>query len=236
MIRLNKYMADCGVDSRRNCDKIILEGRVKVNNKLVNELGFMVNEDNDTVKVDGRKIVLKTKNVYIMLHKPKGYVTTVKDEKERKTVMELVDVKLRVYPVGRLDYDTEGLLLLTNDGDMTFKLTHPKYEVAKKYVARIEGEICESELEQLRKGVEIEGKKTAPAKAKLVEKYDNGCKVELTIHEGRNHQVKKMFEAIGKNVAFLKRTEMGEIRLGGLGRGKWRYLNDKEIAYLKELK
>ena len=136
MIRLNKYMADCGVDSRRNCDKIILEGRVKVNRKPVNELGFMVNEDNDTVTVDGRKIVLKNKNVYIMLHKPKGYVTTVKDEKERKTVMELVDVKLRVYPVGRLDFDTEGLLLLTNDGDMTYKLTHPKYEVTKKYVAR----------------------------------------------------------------------------------------------------
>ena len=165
MIRLNKYMADCGVDSRRNCDKIIAEGRVRVNNKLVNELGFMVNEDNDTVKVDGKKIVLKTKNVYIMLHKPKGYVTTVKDEKERKTVMELVDVKLRVYPVGRLDFDTEGLLLLTNDGDMTYKLTHPKYEVAKKYVARIEGEVTEKELEQLRKGVEIDGKKTAPAKA-----------------------------------------------------------------------
>lgn len=236
MIRLNKYMADCGVDSRRGCDKIILEGRVRVNNKLVNELGFMVNEDNDTVKVDGKKIVLQSKNVYIMLHKPKGYVTTVKDDKERKTVMELVDVKLRVYPVGRLDFDTEGLLILTNDGDMTYKLTHPKYEVTKKYVARVEGEITEQDLEQLRKGVEIDGKKTAPAKAKLVEKYDNGCKVELTIHEGRNHQVKKMFEAIGKTVAFLKRTEMGEIRLGGLGRGKWRYLNDKEIAYLKELK
>ena len=236
MIRLNKYMADCGVDSRRGCDKIIQEGRVRVNNKLVNELGFMVNEDNDTVKVDGKKIVLKNKNIYIMLHKPKGFVTTVKDEKERKTVMELVDVKTRVYPVGRLDYDTEGLLLLTNDGDMTYKLTHPKYEVTKKYVARIEGEVTEKDLEQLRKGVEIDGKKTAPAKAKLVEKYDDGCKVELTIHEGRNHQVKKMFEAIGKNVAFLKRTEMGEIHLGGLSRGKWRYLNDKEIAYLKELK
>lgn len=236
MIRLNKYMADCGVDSRRNCDKIILEGRVRVNRKLVNELGFMVNEDNDTVTVDGRKIVLKSKNVYIMLHKPKGYVTTVKDEKERKTVMELVDVKARVYPVGRLDYDTEGLLILTNDGDLTYKLTHPKYEVTKKYVARIEGEIEERDLEQLRRGVEVDGKKTAPAKAKLVEKYDDGCKVELTIHEGRNHQVKKMFEAIGKNVVFLKRTEMGEIRLGGLGRGKWRHLNDKEIAYLKELK
>ena len=134
MIRLNKYMADCGVDSRRNCDKIILEGRVRVNRKLVNELGFMVNEDNDTVTVDGRKIVLKSKNVYIMLHKPKGYVTTVKDEKERKTVMELVDVKARVYPVGRLDYDTEGLLILTNDGDLTYKLTHPKHIIYKKQI------------------------------------------------------------------------------------------------------
>jgi len=236
MIRLNKYMADCGVDSRRNCDKIIQEGRVRVNRKPVTEMGFLVNEFNDTVTVDGKKIVLKSKNIYIMLHKPKGYVTTVKDEKDRKTVMELVDVKQRVYPVGRLDYDTEGLLILTNDGDMTYKLTHPKYEIAKKYLARIEGEILEKELEQLRKGVEIDGRKTAPAKAKLVEKTDDGCKIELTIHEGRNHQVKKMFEAIGKQVIFLKRTEMGEIRLGGLSRGQWRYLNDKEIDYLKDLK
>lgn len=235
MIRLNKYMADCGVDSRRNCDKIILENRVRVNRKPVSELGFMVNELNDTVTVDGKKIVLKNKNVYIMLHKPKGYITTVKDEKDRKTVMELVDVKARVYPVGRLDFDTEGLLILTNDGDMTYKLTHPKHEVSKTYVARIEGEITESEMNSLRKGVEIDGKKTAPAKVKLVEKTDDGCKLELVIHEGRNHQVKKMFEVIGKQVVFLKRTEMGDIRLGGLGRGKWRYLNDKELDYLKSL-
>ena len=234
MIRLNKYMADCGVDSRRGCDKIILEGRVRVNNKLVNELGFMVNEDNDTVKVDGKKIVLQSKNVYIMLHKPKGYVTTVKDEKERKTVMELVDVKLRVYPVGRLDFDTEGLLILTNDGDMTYKLTHPKYEVTKKYVARVEGEITEKDLEQLRKGVEIDGKKTAPAKAKLVEKYDNGCKVELTIHEGRNRQVRRMCQAAGLNVTRLRRVSEDSVSLGKLPLGKWRYLTDAEVANLRK--
>lgn len=236
MIRLNKYMADCGVDSRRNCDKIITENRVRVNRKLINELGFMINEDNDTVTVDGKKITPKNKNVYLMLHKPKGYVTTVKDDKDRKTVMELIDIKSRVYPVGRLDYDTEGLLLLTNDGDMTYKLTHPKYEVTKKYITRIEGEISESELTTLRNGVIIDGKKTAPAKAKLLEKTDKECRVELTIHEGKNHQVKKMFETIGKTVVFLKRTEMGDIRLGGLARGQWRYLNDKEIDYLKSIK
>lgn len=235
MIRLNKYMADCGVDSRRNCDKIIAENRVKVNRKPVTELGFMINEFNDTVTVDGKKITPKTKNVYILLHKPKGYVTTVKDEKGRKTVMELVDVKTRVYPVGRLDYDTEGLLLLTNDGDLTYKLTHPKYEVAKKYVAKVEGDVTEDQLKELRRGVDVDGKKTAPAQVTLLKKTDDGCKIELVIHEGRNHQVKKMFEAIGKQVAFLKRTEMGEIRLGGLSRGKWRYLNDKETEYLKNL-
>lgn len=235
MMRLNKYMAECGVDSRRNCDKIILEKRVRVNKKLVCELGFVVNEFNDTVTVDGKKITLKNKNVYILLHKPKGYVTTVKDEKGRKTVLELVDVKTRIYPVGRLDYDTEGLLILTNDGELTYKLTHPKYEVEKKYVARIEGDVSESELDVLRNGVVIDGKKTAPAKAKLLEKNSHDCKVELTIHEGKNHQVKKMFEAIKKQVIFLKRTELGEIKLGGLGRGSWRYLNEKETEYLKSL-
>lgn len=235
MIRLNKYMADCGVGSRRSCDKIIAENRVKVNRKPVSELGYMINEFNDTVTVDGKKITPKNKNVYIILHKPKGYATTVKDEKGRKTVMELVDVKTRVYPVGRLDYDTEGLLIMTNDGDLTYKLTHPKYEVTKKYIARVEGDITDGQLDELRRGVVIDGKKTAPAGVTLLEKNDEGCKIELAIHEGRNHQVKKMFEAIGKQVVFLKRTEMGEIRLGGLSRGKWRYLNEKELNYLKNI-
>lgn len=228
-------MADCGVGSRRSCDKIIAENRVKVNRKPVSELGYMINEFNDTVTVDGKKITPKNKNVYIILHKPKGYVTTVKDEKGRKTVMELVDVKTRVYPVGRLDYDTEGLLIMTNDGDLTYKLTHPKYEVTKKYIARVEGDITDSQLDELRRGVVIDGKKTAPAGVTLLEKNDEGWKIELAIHEGRNHQVKKMFEAIGKQVVFLKRTEMGEIRLGGLSRGKWRYLNEKELNYLKNI-
>ena len=228
-------MADCGVGSRRSCDKIIAENRVKVNRKPVSELGYMINEFNDTVTVDGKKITPKNKNVYIILHKPKGYVTTVKDEKGRKTVMELVDVKTRVYPVGRLDYDTEGLLIMTNDGDLTYKLTHPKYEVTKKYIARVEGDITDGQLDELRRGVVIDGKKTAPAGVTLLEKNDEGCKIELAIHEGRSHQVKKMFEAIGKQVVFLKRTEMGEIRLGGLSRGKWRYLNEKELNYLKNI-
>ena len=235
MIRLNKYMADCGVDSRRNCDKIIAENRVRVNRKPVCELGFMINELNDTVTVDGKKIKPKTKNVYIMLHKPKGYVTTVKDEKDRKTVMELVDVKTRIYPVGRLDYDTEGLLLLTNDGSLTYKLTHPKHEVVKKYLAKIEGEISESELEVLRSGVVIDGQKTAPAKVKVSGKDDKLTKVEVMIHEGKNRQVKKMFEAVGKQVVFLKRTEIGDIKLGGLTRGTWRYLNEKELEYLNKI-
>lgn len=235
MIRLNKYMAECGVDSRRNCDKIILEKRVRVNRKIVCELGCIINEFNDTVTVDGKKISLKNKNVYVLLHKPKGYVSTVKDEKGRKTVLELVDIKTRIYPVGRLDYDTEGLLILTNDGDLTYKLTHPRYEVEKTYIARIEGKVSEEDLNALRNGVWIDGKKTAPAKAKHLEDASQYCKVELTIHEGKNHQVKKMFEAIGKQVAFLKRTELGEIKLGGLSRGKWRYLNEKETEYLKSL-
>lgn len=230
MMRLNKYMAECGVDSRRNCDKIILEKRVRVNKKLVCELGFVVNEFNDTVTVDGKKITLKNKNVYILLHKPKGYVTTVKDEKGRKTVLELVDVKTRIYPVGRLDYDTEGLLILTNDGDLTYKLTHPKYEVEKKYVARVEGDVSESELDVLRNGVVIDGKKTASAKAKLLEKNSHDCKVELTIHEGKNHQVKKMFAAVGYEVLKLKREKVAFFDLKDLASGEYRKLTPKEVA------
>jgi 23S rRNA pseudouridine2605 synthase len=235
-MRLNKFMAECGIASRRACDEIIRQGRVRVNNKTVTELGVDVDEIKDRISVDGKRVQVK-RATYIMLHKPKGYVTTVKDEKGRKTVMELVDIDKRVYPVGRLDYDTEGLLILTNDGDLTFKLTHPRHEVYKTYVARIDGQMSENELKALKDGVEIDGEKTAPANVSVLE-FDgenNKSRVELSIREGKNHQVKKMFEAVGKNVLFLKRTKMGEISLGGLSRGKWRFLNDKEIAYLNSL-
>jgi len=234
MVRLNKYMADCGVASRRACDKIIEEGRVKVNGKTVTELGVIINELNDSVMVDGHKINEVKRTYYIKLHKPKGYVTTVSDDKGRKTVMDLVDVKARLFPVGRLDYDTEGLLLLTNDGELAQALMHPSNEVAKTYVARIAGKLSKSEQMQLCNGVEIEGKMTAPASVKVLEATDEESRIEITIKEGRNRQIKKMFEVVGKEVKFLKRTAIGDLRLGGISRGEWKFLTDKEVEILKK--
>lgn len=233
MSRLNKYLADCGVGSRRECDKLIADGYVKINGKIAS-LGANV-EENDSVSVNGRRVALKTKNYYIMLHKPKGCVTTVKDDLGRKTVMDFVDIKARLFPVGRLDYDTEGLLILTNDGDVANKLTHPKNNVEKVYVARLSGSLTEAERQTLERGVEIDGRKTMPAKVKILAKDEHHTRVEVTITEGRNRQVKKMFESVGKEVEFLKRVAEGELRLGGLQRGKYRFLNDREIEYLKGL-
>ena len=233
MSRLNKYLADCGVGSRRECDKLIADGYVKINGKIAS-LGANV-EENDSVSVNGRRVALKTKNYYIMLHKPKGCVTTVKDDLGRKTVMDFVDIKARLFPVGRLDYDTEGLLILTNDGDVANKLTHPKNNVEKVYVARLSGSLTEAERQTLERGVEIDGRKTMPARVKILAKDEHHTRVEVTITEGRNRQVKKMFESVGKEVEFLKRVAEGELRLGGLQRGKYRFLNDREIEYLKGL-
>lgn len=233
MSRLNKYLADCCVGSRRECDKLIADGCVKINGKIAS-LGANV-EENDSVSVNGRRVAPKTKNYYIMLHKPKGCVTTVKDDLGRKTVMDFVDIKARLFPVGRLDYDTEGLLILTNDGDVANKLTHPKNNVEKVYVARLSGSLTEAERQTLERGVEIDGRKTMPARVKILAKDEHHTRVEVTITEGRNRQVKKMFESVGKEVEFLKRVAEGELRLGGLQRGKYRFLNEREIEYLKGL-
>lgn len=234
-MRINKFMAECGVASRRACDEMILEGRVKVNGKKIDTPGLEINEFNDAVTLDGRRITLVSKKYYIMLHKPKGYVTTVKDDKGRKTVMELIKIRSRLYPVGRLDYDTEGLLLLTNDGQLAYALTHPSHEVPKTYIAKIKGKISDTEVRQLRKGVEIDGKMTLPAVVKIIDTDDEFSRVEVTIKEGRNHQIKKMFEVVGKEVVFLKRTAIGPLKLGGLGRGEYKNLTSKEIEILKAI-
>ena len=233
MVRLNKYLADCGVGSRRECDRLIEEGVVVVNGKRAT-LGMEVSE-HDQITVNGKRVGDKQKNYYLMLHKPKGYVTTVKDDLGRKTVMDLIDVKARLYPVGRLDYDTEGLLILTNDGDMANRLTHPRNEVNKTYVCRISGMLTDKERLQLERGVLIDGVKTAPAKVRILKQDQHHTRCEVTIHEGRNRQVKKMFESVGKEVEFLKRVAVGELRLGGLKRGEYRFLNDYEVEYLKNL-
>lgn len=234
-MRLNKYLADCGVDSRRNCDEIIAQGRVKVNGKTITRLGVDVDPENDSVSLDGRRLRRKRRDVYVMLHKPKGVVCTAKDDKGRKTVLNLVDVKARLFPVGRLDYDTEGLLLLTTDGQLAQTLTHPSHHIPKTYVARIFGELSEEEEKSLEKGVLLDGALTQPASVKVVEKDDRTSRIEITIFEGRNRQVRRMLESVGKDVEFLKRVSVGELRLGGLSRGKYRFLTEKEINYLKSL-
>lgn len=226
-------MADCGIGSRRECDRLIADGVVKVNGKVA-RLGTEVKEG-DRVTVNDKRVENKQKLCYVMLHKPKGYVTTVKDDLGRKTVMELVNVNARIYPVGRLDYDTEGLLLLTNDGDLANRLTHPRNEVNKTYVARISGVLTASERISLEKGVMVDGEKTAPARVRILRQDVHHTRCEITVHEGRNRQIKKMFQAVGKEVEFLKRVAIGDLRLGGLKRGTFRYLSDSEVDYLKNL-
>lgn len=237
MERLNKYLASCGVASRRGADKLITEGAVKVNGKVVTELGTLVNPEKDKVFVQDIQVKPVAKYSYIMFYKPKGCITTVKDEKGRKTVYDyLQDLNIpHLVPVGRLDYDTEGLLIMTNDGDLTFSLTHPSHEVEKTYLVKVNGEMPEHKLAQLRKGVIVDGEKTKRSKVKLLEYADGVSKLQVSITEGKNRQIRKMFEAVEREVFFLKRIAVGAVRLGGLARGAYRYLSDEEVAYLKSL-
>lgn len=233
-MRLNKFLASCGAASRRGADELISSGRVRVNSIVVTELGKMVEMDNDTVTLDGKKVEPVSKMTYIMLYKPKGCITSLRDEKGRKTVYDYLDVEVpHLVPVGRLDYDTEGLLLLTNDGELVNRLAHPSGEVPKSYLVRAEGEFPEHILAKLRKGVEIDGVKTKRSKVKLLEQGEKEAKLLVTITEGRNRQVRRMFEAVERNVVFLKRVAIGDLRLGGLARGAWRYLREEEVEYLK---
>ena len=229
-------MAKCGVASRRKSEDLISRGLVDVNGKTIIEPGFIVDIDNDIVKVDGKTIKLEKSKVYIMLNKPIGYVTTLKDEKNRKVVIDLVEgVNERIYPIGRLDIDTSGLLILTNDGDLTQKLSHPRNEIVKRYIAVVEGVPNRNELQTIRNGINIDGKKTAPAIVKIAKRYENESILDIRIHEGRNRQVKKMCDAINHPVKKLKRVAIGEIEISGLDIGNWRYLNQEEIDYLNRL-
>lgn len=234
-MRLQKFMADCGIASRRKCEEFILEGRVSVNGKTVCELGTKV-EEGDTVLFDGKRIKAENKKVYIMLYKPDKVVSTASDPEGRKTVLDLVDVPFRLYPVGRLDYHTEGLILLVNDGDAAYRLTHPKFEIEKEYLCVIAGEIKREEVLTLCAGVVLDGEKTAPAKVKVVEQTDHTTSLSVIIHEGKNRQVRRMFEAIGKKVIHLTRMRHGEILLSGLKKGQWRYLSAQEVEYIENLK
>ena len=234
-MRINKFLAEKGIASRRHADEMISAGRVLING-IVATLGASVEED-DEVTVDNVP-VLKTekKEEFYIMNKPKGVICTVSDDRGRKTVMDLLPETVgRVFPVGRLDYETEGLLILTNDGDTAYRLTHPTNDVPKTYLARIEGSMTEKDLNRIRSGVELDGIMTKKCKAHIVETNKAYTKVHVTITEGRNRQVRRMFEAIGRNVAFLKRVSIGKLKLSGLDRGEVRALTEEEILYLKGL-
>ncbi len=236
MVRLQKYLAHCGVASRRGAESMIQEGRVSVNGEIIREMGVQIDEDNDLIEVDGTIVKPEAKMVYVLLNKPVGYVTTVSDDKGRNTVMDLVaDIPVRIYPVGRLDYDTEGLLLMTNDGDLTYRITHPKNNVEKTYVAEVTGNISMNTLTQLRNGVYLDGVKTSPAKVEVIGATQFGTKLEITIHEGKNRQVRRMFESVGCIVKRLKRTREAGLILGHVPLGRWRKLTEAEVNMLKKI-
>lgn len=234
-MRINKYIASCGICSRRKAEEFIKNGEVKINGNVVTNLSFDVGEK-DKVQLKGVEITLPEKKDYYMLHKPKGYITACSDDKGRKVVLDLLPDNLKhLKPVGRLDYDSEGLLIMTNDGELAFNLTHPSHGVPKKYSVRIEGQIVESELAVIRKGVVIDGERLSPCKAVPIMFDGKLTKLEITITEGRNREIRKMFEAIGKIVVFLKRTKIGDLELGNLSRGGHRELTLDEVEYLKTL-
>lgn len=228
-VRLQKYLAEAGIASRRKAEQFILEGKVSVNGKVVKEMGIKINPKKDVIEFNGKPVKKEQKMVYILLNKPSGYISTAKEQFDRPTVMDLLKgVEGRVYPVGRLDNNTSGLLLLTNDGDFTYRVTHPKHELKKTYRAVVKGIPNEKKIESLRKGIEIEDYKTAPAKVRIVDKKKGTSVVEITIHEGRNRQVRKMLEAIGHPVIRLRRVAIGDIHINKLKEGTFRHLTAAE--------
>ena len=234
-MRINKFLAEYGVASRRRADEMIQAGRVKING-VTAQLGADV-QDDDVIAIDDKQLVRQEKKLhYYMMNKPKGVVCTVSDDRGRKTVVDyLPQTGARIFPVGRLDYATEGLLILTNDGELAYRLMNPTSEIPKTYLARIEGTLTEKDLNPIRSGVELDGYFTKKCKAHIVETNKAYTKVHITITEGKNRQVRRMFEAIGKNVEFLKRIKIGQLNVGGLDRGEVRELTQEEVFYLQNL-
>lgn len=234
-IRLNRFLAQCGVGSRRKCDEYIAEGRVKVNGQVVDQMGVKIDPENDRVEFDGEVIQPSRKKVYILLNKPLKTVTTAKDEARRKTVLDLIQLDERVFPVGRLDYDTTGALLLTNDGDMAYYLAHPRYEISKIYWVLLDKRMRPIDLHHFRQGIELDGKKTAPCKAEEFRIIDNCSYLEVELHEGRNRQIRRMVEALGYKVRELHRVEFAGLRVDGLRPGQWRLLTPPEVKRLRSI-
>lgn len=235
-MRINKYLASTGLASRRKCEEYVLAKRVSVNGKVIVGLAFDVSE-NDEVKVDGKLVTLPEEYTYLMMHKPKGYLTTVTDDRDRKTVMDLLPKEFKMLrPIGRLDYNSEGLLLFSNDGNVAQKIMRPNKKVIKTYNVKVEGEVTKEDADQMMKGVElIDGTKYKECVVSIVEVKDRKTKLEVQITEGKNREIRKIFDKFGYNVIFLKRVSIGQIKLGGLTRGTCRLLKPKEIQYLKSL-
>ena len=232
--RLQKYLAECGIASRRKCEEYIIQGKVQVNGKTITELGVKVNPEKDKITFEGKNVKQEERKVYILLNKPIGYVTTSDEQFGRDKVLDLVKVRERVVPVGRLDMYTSGALILTNDGDFVYKVTHPKHEITKTYTVTVKGIIKNEEVEQLRKGVKIDDYTTRPAKVKILKTDEEKdiSRLEITIHEGKNRQVRRMCKSVGRRVIALHRSKIGNIGVKDIELGKWRYLKDFEVKTL----
>lgn len=233
--RLQKFMARCGVASRRKCEELILSGIVSVNDVVIKELGTKIDCDKDVVKVSGKEIKPEEKKRYIMLNKPEGYISSVKDEHDRQTVIDLIGIKERIFPIGRLDFDSSGLLLLTNDGEIYNKLIHPRQKVSKTYVAIVNGMFSKDDIKRFENGIDIGGYITADAKIEVIEIQEDRSKIRLQIHEGKNRQIRKMCAALDHEVLELTRESIGEIKLGTLEKGNFRELTETELNYIKSL-
>lgn len=235
-MRLQKYLAQQGVASRRAVERMIAEGRIRLNGSAVIAFGVLVDPESDRLEVDGKPLGGQPRLRYLLLYKPAGYICSAHDERGRRTVLDLLSgVNERVYPVGRLDYNTSGLLLLTNDGELTNKLLHPSHEVAKTYLAEVEGVPDRAALDRLKKGIRLTDGVTAPAEARLKRRNDSGAQLEIVIHEGRNRQVRRMLDAVGYPVQHLRRTKLAFLDLTCLKPGQWRELTQQEVKRLREL-
>lgn len=232
-MRLNKYIAACGASSRRGADELIAAGRITVNGQRPSTMGQSVDENIDVICLDGNRLIVEDKFVYIMLNKPEGYLSSCSDERGRKTVVDLLQgIEERVFPVGRLDYDTKGLLLLTNDGDFAYKCTHPKHELGKKYYVVVKGILNDNAIKTLSGSVKIDEHATAGAKIEILKRSSKRTELYITIHEGRNRHIKKLFQLAGCRVSELKRVAIGSVSLGNLPEGKWRSLSTGEVKKL----
>lgn len=233
-IRLQKYMAECGVDSRRHSEEIIAQGRVRVNGKKVTTQGIQIDPNLDEVRVDGKLIKQPDEMKYYIFHKPEGYLSTVSDPQGRATIYDLIpELQGKAVPVGRLDKDTQGLLLLTNDGEFAYRMTHPKFNVKKTYRAKVEGQVTDEEIKKLEKGLHLEDGMTAPAKAKVIKRFSHATLIELTLREGKKRQVRRMCDAIEHPVLVLTRTQVEKLSLRDLPTGQMRELTEEEVMTLK---